>query len=402
MMVPVPARPSRGPPARSGRHRSGRSRGSGPGRRRRASPRPEPRRSSRRRAPAAVFRPRVRVPDRGHEFAGVLDLQQPLDRAADGQGGEVRQTDVGSHLHGPTLARTTLRTGERGGERAQAAGIAVASSAPQGAPARGRPRPGARTADPRDHQRQLAPPGGPVAARDAGATPAGPRAAARGRPGVRLLRRDDAGAGRAAGSRGGRPGGRRPRDRPRPGGRRRGRPRPAARRLPRRRLRAGGAAAGARARVQRAPAVRRGVRGQGVDTMRAAPRPAGSSSRAPATRTAFGVGGAGRRRSADTHAGHARGGHLAALGPGRAAAQGADPPQRPGQPVHEFLRAFDAAWAAAAGLSASAPGSAGWPRSRRSRSRAGRWWGPRGDGGTARRRCDGRRSRRRGGRDRST
>ena len=44
------------------------------------------------------------------------------------------------------------------------------------------------------------------------------------------------------------------------------------------------------------------------------------------------------------------------VGPGRAAAQGADPPQRArASRCTTFLRAFDAAWAAAAGLSTFGP-----------------------------------------------
>ena len=64
----------------------------------------------------------VGLADGGDEFVGVLDLDQPVDRAADGEGGEVRQPDVASNLHGPTLAGTTLRTGERAAAATTSAG----------------------------------------------------------------------------------------------------------------------------------------------------------------------------------------------------------------------------------------------------------------------------------------
>ena len=92
-------------------------------RRPRASPRPARPRWSRRRAAAAGGRPRRRRGRRRRAPSASVDLDQPLDRTADGEGGEVRQPDVASNLHDPTLAGTTLRTGERGGpERPQARG----------------------------------------------------------------------------------------------------------------------------------------------------------------------------------------------------------------------------------------------------------------------------------------
>jgi hypothetical protein len=54
----------------------------------------------------------VGVPDGGDQLRGVLDLDDPVGDAADAQGGEAGQPDLAENLHDPTLAGTTLRTGE--------------------------------------------------------------------------------------------------------------------------------------------------------------------------------------------------------------------------------------------------------------------------------------------------
>ena len=335
----------------------------------------------------------------GDQFGGVLDLDQPVDRAADAERGEVRQPDVASNLHGPTLAGTTLRTGERGRERPQAPGIPVAVAAAQGRPGwppAGPARWGCRPAGRRT-------PTG-CAGSTAGCSPR--RSPGCATPRARWSSTSGYGASAVTtlelverlGPEVERPRGRRAGDRPGAGGRGRRRPRSAAGRLPGRRLRAGRPAAGARAGVQRAAAVRRGVGGAGVGHHARRPGP-GRACIVEGTCDEWGRRSAWVALDAD--------GPLTLTLATRVSdiATPSDLAERlpkalihhnvPGQPVHEFLRAFDAAWAAAAGLSTFGPRQR-WVGGRRGagRRRAGRWSARPAGGGTARSPCAGRRSRR--------